>query len=70
MLPHDFPPWQSVYYHFNKWRKDGTWKKIHKKLFRVTRKRAGRHPDPTAGIIDNQLKPLKFPASGDTTAEN
>ncbi|MBF0177612.1 MAG: transposase [Magnetococcales bacterium] len=23
MLPHDFPPWDAVYYHFRKWRKDG-----------------------------------------------
>ena len=23
-LPHDFPPWQTVYYHFRKWQKDET----------------------------------------------
>ena len=24
-LPHDFPPWASVYYYFRKWKKDETW---------------------------------------------
>ena len=23
MLPREFPPWQTVYYHFYKWRRDG-----------------------------------------------
>ncbi len=23
-LPHEYPPWSSVYYHFAKWSKDGT----------------------------------------------
>ncbi len=25
MLPNEYPPWQSVYYHYNKWCKDETW---------------------------------------------
>lgn len=25
LLPHDFPPWQTIYYHFNKWKKTGVW---------------------------------------------
>ena len=32
LLPHDFPPWATVYHYFRKWRKDGTWKRIHDKL--------------------------------------
>ena len=32
LLPHDFPPWQTVYYHFNKWKKTGVWKDIHDAL--------------------------------------
>ena len=28
-LPGDFPVWQTVYSYFRKWRKDGTWLKIH-----------------------------------------
>jgi putative transposase len=25
MLPHDFPPHQTVYWYFSQWRDDGTW---------------------------------------------
>ena len=24
MLPHDFPPWSTVYYYCRRWRQDGT----------------------------------------------
>lgn len=24
-LPHEFPPWPTVFYHFAKWRAQGTW---------------------------------------------
>ena len=29
MLPREFPPWQTVYYYFDKWKKDGTLEAIH-----------------------------------------
>jgi transposase len=32
LLPHDLPPWRSVYYDFRLWRNDGTWKRIHDTL--------------------------------------
>jgi putative transposase len=25
LLPHDFPPWKTVYHYFRSWRLDGTW---------------------------------------------
>ena len=25
ILPHDFPPWATVYHHCRKWRDDGAW---------------------------------------------
>src|ERR1700757_1695574 len=28
-LPHDFPPWSTVWSYFRIWRNDGTWKRIH-----------------------------------------
>ncbi len=54
MLPHDFPPWQSVYGYFYRWRKDGTLQKIHDELRCRVREQAGRKAEPTAAIIDSQ----------------
>jgi putative transposase len=54
MLPHDFPPWQSVYGYFYRWRKDGTWQRIHDALRPQVRQQEGRNPEPTAAIIDSQ----------------
>ena len=27
-LPHDFPPHDTVFYHYNKWKKKGVWKQM------------------------------------------
>jgi putative transposase len=54
MLPHDFPPWQSVYGYLYRWRKDGTWEVINDALRRQVREQAGRRHEPTAAIIDSQ----------------
>jgi hypothetical protein len=32
LLPHDFPPWKTVYHYFRLWRLDGTWEKMHAAL--------------------------------------
>jgi len=53
-LPKEYPPWQSVYYYFNKWRKDGTWLGIHERLRCQVRQKCGRHKHPTAGCLDSQ----------------
>ena len=49
-LPKDFPPWQTVYGFFRKWR----WFMAHEELRRILRKKMGRHPEASAGIIDSQ----------------
>ncbi|MAF64050.1 MAG: transposase [Planctomycetes bacterium] len=54
LLPHDFPPWQTVYHYFRIWRLDGTWERLHTALRERVRVLAGRHPQPSAGIIDSQ----------------
>ena len=28
LLPREFPPWESVYFWFRRWRIDGTWEKL------------------------------------------
>ncbi|MGA1870532.1 MAG: IS5 family transposase [bacterium] len=54
MLPHNFPNWKTVYHYFRKWRKDGTWERIHDNLHVRTRLKTGREGEPSAGIIDSQ----------------
>jgi transposase len=54
LLPHEFPPWQSVYDHFRRWRQRGTWRSINDVLRTRARMLAGRDPQPHAAIIDSQ----------------
>jgi putative transposase len=54
LLPHDLPPWQTVYGYFWAWRRDGTWERIHEVLRGEVRAQAGRDPQPSAGIVDSQ----------------
>jgi len=53
-LPRDFPPWQTVYYHFRRFRLSGMWHRILTALRAVERQRVGRDAQPTAAIIDAQ----------------
>lgn len=53
-LPHDYPPPGTVYDYFRRWKQDGTWVKIHDRLKDWVRTVEGRHPDPSAGILDSQ----------------
>lgn len=53
-LPGDLPNWSSVYYHFRKWVKDGTWRAINAALCQLERKKRGRSLQPTGGAIDTQ----------------
>lgn len=53
-LPSEFPNPQSVYYHYRKWCRDGTWERINRALVYEKRHRAGRIAHPSAAIIDSQ----------------
>jgi putative transposase len=53
-LPSDYPNYNSVYYHYRKWCLDDTLHRINTALRRQERKRQGRDPEPTAGVIDSQ----------------
>jgi putative transposase len=53
-LPADFPPWQTVYWHFAAWRDGGTLTRLHTALRTQVRTAAGRHAEPTAAVIDSQ----------------
>ena len=54
LLPHDFPPYKTVYDYYAKWEKDGTTARIHDLLRRQVREQASRAAEPTAAIIDAQ----------------
>ena len=50
-LPHDFPPWKTVYNYFQR---DGTWQRLLDALRPRVREKAGRSPTPSAAAIDSQ----------------
>lgn len=54
MVPHDLPPWSTAWGYFRRWRKNGTWERIHDALRPKVRELAGREPTPSAAIIDSQ----------------
>jgi putative transposase len=53
-LPANFPPWQTVFYHFRRLRLKGTWFRLLTALREAERKRVGRNAQPSAAIIDAQ----------------
>ncbi len=53
-LPHEYPPWQTVYHYFRAWRLDGTWERLNDELRELVRRRAGRDAQPSAAILDSQ----------------
>lgn len=54
LMPTDFPNWNTVRYYFDAWSLDGTFVRINDALREQARQRKGRHPEPSAGIIDSQ----------------
>ena len=54
LLPHDFPPWKTIYHYFRFWRLDGTWERMHRALRERVRVRMKRDPQPSAGVVDSQ----------------
>lgn len=53
-LPHDFPPWQTVYTYLRQWQADGTWLKIHDALHDRCRVIEGREISPSETMLDSQ----------------
>ena len=61
MLPSDFPPWQTVYWWFQRFVRLLLFRTIHDLALMMDRERAGREASPTAGILDSQS--VKAPAA-------
>ncbi len=54
MLPHDFPPYRSVFDCFTKWKRAGVFDRLHDILVLNLRETLGREPEPSVGAIDSQ----------------
>jgi transposase len=54
LLPKCFPPWETVYWHWARWKNDGTADRVHDRLRDRLRDGAGRDPMASAGVIDSQ----------------
>lgn len=53
-LPHDFPPYETVYDYYAKWEVDGTAQHVHDLLRDKSRRAHGRPATPSAAVIDAQ----------------
>lgn len=63
MLPHEFGPWQTVYWWFRRFVRRLLFQTIHDIALMLDRERVGRETSPSAGVVDNQT--VKAPgASG------
>ncbi len=54
MLPHDLPPWPTVYGYFRAWQQDGVWERLNTALREQVRRSVGRAATPSAAILDSQ----------------
>jgi putative transposase len=54
MLPHDYPPWQTVASCFYRWKRRGLLTKVYAQLRGAYRQSVGKQEQPSAGIIDSQ----------------
>jgi transposase len=59
MLPHDFPPWGTVYTYFHRWQQDGTLKELRDALAAARIER--RAPSRTATTDDNSPVSDQYP---------
>lgn len=53
-LPHDFPPYKTVYDYYAKWEADGTTEQVHDLLWDKTRRAHGCSAKATATVVDAQ----------------
>jgi putative transposase len=54
MMPHDFPPWDTVYDHFRRWNDRGVWEQALADLNKKARRKQGKEQTPSYCLIDSQ----------------
>jgi transposase len=54
LMPHDLPPWHTVYQQTRRWVKAGVFEAIVRDLRKLLREIEGRTPDPRAAVIDSR----------------
>jgi putative transposase len=54
MMPHDLPPYSTVYSYFKKWQRKGVWQTMHDTVRHKLRKTLERTADSTVAIADSQ----------------
>ena len=66
-LPSCFPKWQTVYWYFNRWKKQNIFSELNCILNQLDRKRENRNENPSAFCIDSQsvkLAPMIYENRG------
>lgn len=53
-LPHDFPPFKTVYSFYKRAKDRGIWEKVMRDLVEKSRIHMGRNADPSYSLIDSQ----------------
>ena len=53
-LPHDFPPWRTVYSQARRWKLGGVWESLHDRLRDEVRLEDGRPTRPSAAALDGR----------------
>ena len=53
-LPHDYPPYSTVYNFYSRAKQKGIWEKVMRFLVKETRIKAGKDAEPSYALIDSQ----------------
>jgi putative transposase len=62
LLPHHFPRWSLVYYHFRRFHRLDVWRRLSHLLRVMVRHKAGRRTHASAGCLDSQsVKSISVP---------
>lgn len=54
MMPHDLPPYTTVYRYFQKWQRRGFWQVLHEQVRQKLRTQLDRDQHSTVAIADSQ----------------